>query len=284
MRTLVLPSPAKLNLFLHILGRRHDGYHELQTLFQLLDYGDEITLHATDDSQIKISPHIKGLPETENLIYKAAQLLKRHTGCEQGAKIYLNKKLPMGGGIAGGSSNAATTLMGLNDLWQCHLTLPELAVLGKQLGADVPVFVGGHSAWAEGVGEQLKPLNLPLKWYLVLAPNCHVSTSLIFSHKDLTRDNLPITVAAFLDRGGANDCQKLVESLYPQVRNAVEWLSQFSHAQMTGTGACVFASFHSKEAAEAVLAQRPEQFNGFVAKGVNRSPLHEHLSSISIAD
>ena len=190
----------------------------------------------------------------------------------------------MGGGIAGGSSNAATALLGLNHLWDTGMNIESLAQIGRELGADVPVFIRGQTAWAEGVGEQLSAIDTPSRWYLVIAPNCHVSTKLIFSHKDLTRDSLPITVAAFLERGGRNDCQNLVESLYPQVRIAVEWLSQFSHAQMTGTGACVFASFHSKEAAEAVLAKRPEQLKGFVAKGVSQSPLHRHLSSICNAD
>jgi len=275
MKSLTLPCPAKLNLFLHITGRRADGYHNLQTVFQLLDYGDQLTLKANLDGQIRISPPIPGLPTHENLIFKAAQLLKPYVNPDCGADISLVKRLPMGGGIGGGSSNAASTLLGLNTLWDAKLTMDQLAELGRQLGADVPVFVHGKSAWAEGIGEQLRELTLPEKYFVVLAPNCHVSTASIFSHKELTRDTLAITVAAFLEKGGKNDCQTLVEKLFPQVRDAVEWLNNFSPAQLTGTGACVFATFPTKAAAEAVVAKLPGHIGGFVAQGVNQSPLHQ---------
>lgn len=278
--TLTLPSPAKLNLFLHILGRREDGYHELQTVFQILDFGDQLSITRKDKDTVSITPAIPGLPMEENLIFKAASILKQATGCTLGAEIQLHKQLPMGGGIGGGSSNAATTLLGLNHIWDTNLTLNQLAELGRQLGADVPVFVQGRTAWAEGVGELLEPIDLEPKWYLVLAPDCHVSTQEIFSNKYLTRDNRPIKVAAFLERGGENNCQPLVEKLYPQVKEAVDWLTKFSPAMMTGTGACVFASFSSKREAEAVLAKCPTHIKGFIAKGVNQSPLHQHLSSI----
>ncbi len=274
---LSLPCPAKLNLFLHITGQRPDGYHNLQTVFQLLDYGDTLHLRVSDNDEITLATHFPGVPQEDNLIYKAARLLQKHTNTTQGAALHIDKRLPMGGGIGGGSSNAATTLLGLNQLWGTQQTIDELAELGRQLGADVPVFVRGHSAWAEGVGEALKPLQLPEKNYLVLAPRCHVSTAQIFSHKELTRDTPAITVAAFLDRGGKNDCQPLVETLFPQVRDAVEWLGQHGPTQLTGTGACVFASFPSKDAADAVFASKPEHFDGFVAKGVNLSPLHQRL-------
>ncbi len=274
---LTLPSPAKLNLFLHITGKRPDGYHNLQTVFQILDHGDELTFQPNTSGDITLSPAIDGLKTRDNLIYKAAILLQKHAGVDLGADIQLTKRLPMGGGIGGGSSNAATTLLGLNRLWKANIDMDTLAELGRQLGADVPVFVRGDSAWAEGVGEALEPLELPTQFYVVLAPQCHVSTAKIFSHKELTRDTLAITVAAFLKRGGKNDCQPLVETLFPQVRDAVEWLGQYSPTQLTGTGACVFASFSSREAAEAVFAKKPEQFGGFVAKGVNLSPLHQHL-------
>ena len=275
--SLTLPSPAKLNLFLHITGKRADGYHNLQTLFQLLDYGDEITFQKNSTNTISVSPQIDGLPQEQNLIYKAATKLQEVTQTQLGANILLKKVLPMGGGIGGGSSNAATTLVALNYLWQTGLTLEELAPIGRQLGADVPIFINGRTSWAEGIGDKLTPIETTNQWFLVLIPDCHVSTAKIFSHKDLTRDTRAIKVAAFLERGGTNDCQKLVESLYPQVRDAVAWLSEFSNAQMTGTGACVFAPFSDKKAAEAVLAKRPKQFKGFVAKGVNQSPLHQHL-------
>ncbi len=274
---LSLPSPAKLNLFLHITGQRPDGYHNLQTVFQLLDHGDTLHIDTNTSEDIRIETPIPGVPQESNLIYKAARLLQTHCDTRRGATIRIDKRLPMGGGIGGGSSNAATTLLGLNALWDTQLSLDTLAELGRQLGADVPVFVRGQSAWAEGVGEALNPLHLPEQNYLVLAPPCHVSTGQVFSHKELTRDTPAITVAAFLERGGKNDCQPLVETLFPQVRDAVEWLGQYGPTQLTGTGACVFAPFPSKEAADAVFATKPEHFDGFVAKGVNLSPLHQCL-------
>lgn len=274
---LTLPCPAKLNLFLHILGRRSDGYHQLQTLFQLLDYGDELAVEITQDGTISLAQSLPGVADEDNLIIKAARLLKSHTGCAKGARFNLTKRLPMGGGIGGGSSNAASALLGLNHLWQLDLSLDELAVLGRSLGADIPVFVRGRSAWAEGIGDELIPMELPERWFVVLAPNVHVSTAQIFTHKRLTRDSAPITMRAFLEEGGRNDCQPLVEELIPDVKDAVGWLKQFSAAQLTGTGGCVFASFASQEQAEQVMLERPGQLNGFCAKGVNESPLHSYL-------
>ena len=276
-----LPSPAKLNLFLHILGQRDDGYHNLQTVFQLLDFGD--TISFSDDSQSDIAldfPDTTIRPE-ENLIYRAAKLLQAQvTKTLPGVRISVRKTLPMGGGIGGGSSNAATTLLGLNHHWNLKLSLDHLAQLGRQLGADVPVFVRGKSAWAEGIGEQLKPVELPSRWYLVLKPNCSISTQRIFSHKDLTRNTPAITLAAFLEVGGKNDCQPLVEKLYPEVKDAVAWLRQHGPTQLTGTGACIFAAFADEQSAQKAYAQRPEQLEGFVAQGVNTSPLHRRLQSL----
>jgi len=272
-----LPCPAKLNLFLHITGRRADGYHELQTVFQLLDVGDRLELDTNTSGEINLAPEIPGVPHDDNLVVKAAKLLQQTSGTTLGANLYLHKQLPMGGGIGGGSSNAATALVGLNALWQCGLSDDELAQLGRQLGADVPVFVRGKSAWASGIGDQLCPIEISNQWYVIIAPSCHVSTAAIFSHKDLTRDTLAITVAAFLEKGGKNDCQPLVERLFPQVRDAVDWLSLYGSAQLTGTGACVFAGFGSKQQAQNVFAKRPEHLKGFVAKGVNHSPLHQCL-------
>lgn len=282
MSRLSLPSPAKLNLFLHITGQRENGYHDLQTIFQLLDYGDTLKFERLENRKLHITPGLPGTPMQDNLIYKAATALQQKSNCPFGAVIQLSKRLPMGGGIGGGSSNAATTLLGLNQLWQTGLTLDELAEIGATLGADVPVFVRGQTAWAEGLGEKLTPVALASRWYLVLAPDCHVSTASIFGHKDLTRDTAPITVAAFFEKGGKNDCQPLVERLYPQVRDAVDWLGQHtvgksSPAQLTGTGACIFASFPNQRAALEVFAKRPKHLNGFVAEGVNNSPLHQHL-------
>jgi 4-diphosphocytidyl-2-C-methyl-D-erythritol kinase len=274
--SLTLASPAKLNLFLHITGRRPDGYHRLQTLFQLLDYGDTLEFNPRSDDQLTLAPAMAGVAFEDNLIIRAARLLQPHATTPAGVDIHLQKRLPMGGGIGGGSSNAATTLIGLNQLWQCGLDLHRLQKLGLQLGADVPVFINGQTAWAEGIGEQLKPVQMAAKWYLVLSPRCHVSTAEVFCHKDLTRDTPDITVAAFLEQGGKNDCQPLVTRLYPFVDNALKWLSQFTDgARLTGTGACVFAAFDSAEQAHAVLAQAPGDLPGFIARGIDRSPLYE---------
>lgn len=276
-RTLTLPAPAKLNLMLHITGRREDGYHNLQTVFQLLDRGDQLSFTARDDSRMTLTPAIDGVPFDDNLIIRAAKLLQKASGCHTGIDIHLDKKLPMGGGIGGGSSNAATTLVGLNHLWCCGLNIDELAELGRQLGADVPVFVRGHSAWAEGVGEHLQPLQLPEIWFLVLTPDCHVSTAEIFCHKRLTRDTPIIKVAAFFEGDSQNDCQPLVRNLYPEVDFALTWLSQYGISRMTGTGASVFAAFDSEASAQAVLEKIPNELSGFVAKGVNISPLQQQL-------
>lgn len=276
--SITLLSPAKLNLFLHITGQRDDGYHNLQTLFQLLNYGDTLTFELRDDQTITLSPAMPQVPFDNNLIVRAARLLQARCGTTSGVDIQLEKRLPMGGGIGGGSSNAATTLVALNYLWQCNLSRDELQALGLKLGADVPVFIGAQTAWAEGIGERLQPLELTQKWFIVLHPNCHVSTADIFSHKDLTRDTPNITVAAFLEQGGRNDCQPLVRKLYPAVDEALNWLSQYTkNAQLTGTGACVFAAFESAEKAQHVLAQAPKNLSGFIAQGINRSPLFNLL-------
>lgn len=274
---LTLPCPAKLNLFLHITGRRADGYHTLQTLFQLLDYGDDLTLSVNATGRIQLTPEFPAIPLEQNLVYRAARLLQSITGCDQGADLHLHKRLPMGGGIGGGSSDAATALVGLNHLWRTGLNEDELAEIGRQLGADIPVFVRGKTAWAEGVGELLTPVEIPPKWYVVLAPDCVVSTRDIFACEGLTRDSFSITVRAFLEGGGKNDCQKVVEKLFPQVKDAVDWLGRFGPARMTGTGACVFAPFTTETEAREVFSRRPAQLSGFVALGVNESPLHQRL-------
>jgi len=291
MPSLRLSAPAKLNLTLRILGRREDGYHELETIFQLLDFGDELTFTPTSDGTIALQGPDLGIPPSRNLVYRAAEILQRHAGKPtSGAKILLEKTLPAGGGIGGGSSDAATTLLALNHLWQCGLDTEQLAELGRQLGADIPVFVHGHSAWAEGVGERLTPVAIERAWYLVLTPDCHVSTAELFSHPRLTRDSTAITLAALRDRRltqhwlaqyARNDFQPLVEELYPAVRTAREWLSQYARAQLTGTGACVFAAFDSETEAQHLLNQRPAGIEGFVAAGINRSPAHEQLAKFA---
>jgi 4-diphosphocytidyl-2-C-methyl-D-erythritol kinase len=275
--TLSLLSPAKLNLFLHITGRRSDGYHNLQTLFQLLDYGDTLHFESSDDNAIELTPELPGVPTADNLIARAAQLLQQASGCQRGARIALEKRLPLGGGIGGGSSNAATTLLALNRLWQLNMSLENLVELGLRLGADVPVFVRGHSAWAEGIGERLEPVATSARNYLILVPPCQVSTARIFSHEALTRNSSPITIAAFLREGGRNDCEPVVRKLYPEVAFALDWLSNFGPTRMTGTGACVFASFADRAAADAVAQQIPAGYRGFVARSVDLSPVHAAL-------
>lgn len=287
--SLTLPAPAKLNLMLHITGRRADGYHQLQTLFQLLDVGDTLHFKVRNDAKITLSPGIEGLAEQENLIVRAAQLLQSKTHQIVGADIRLEKILPMGGGLGGGSSNAATTLLALNQLWNLHLSIDQLATLGLELGADVPVFVRGESAWAEGIGEQLQAVNLPDKFYCVIKPPCEVSTGEIFSHKQLTRDSSPITIAAVFEHEDRNDCEAIVRELYPAVDVALEWLNNVitdlgqgkkknvKPARLTGTGACIFAEFSDHGSAQHVLDKLPSELQGFIARGVNISPLHKQL-------
>ena len=277
MSTLSLPSPAKINLFLHITGQRSDGYHNLQTLFQLLDFGDKLVFRSNRSGNIKINGNIDGVDEKNNLIFHAATLLQKSTGCDLGCTIDLTKNLPMGAGLGGGSSNAATTLVGLNALWKCGLTANQLSDLGKTLGADVPVFVHGESAFAEGIGDILTPLTLPQRWFLVITPNCHVSTREIFSNPQLTRNSSPIKIRALSGVEYRNDCQDVVSKLYPAVTTVLQWVENFSAPLMTGTGASVFCSFDSKSEAQHVLSKLPKQWTGFVAKGVNRSPVHEQL-------
>jgi len=269
---LILMAPAKLNLFLHILGRRTDGYHELQTLFQLIDYGDTLSFTPQKNGIISLSPEIKGIYYHDNLIIKAARALQSHTNTQAGIHIELKKRLPMGGGLGGGSSNAATTLIALNKLWETQLSTDELCSIGVKLGADVPVFIQGRSAWAEGIGEQLTPLVLPERWFLVIKPHCHVATGDIFSCEELTRDTLAITVAAFFEQGGENDCEIAVSRRYPEVKKALKWLNEYSPARLTGTGACIFASFDSQDKADNVLKEVPNNWECFVAKGINHSP------------
>ncbi|OMG61977.1 4-(cytidine 5'-diphospho)-2-C-methyl-D-erythritol kinase [Stutzerimonas balearica] len=277
---LTLPAPAKLNLMLHVLGRREDGYHELQTLFQFLDHGDELTFARREDGQIRLLSDLPGVDHESNLIVRAARLLQQQGDDAPGADITLVKRLPMGGGIGGGSSDAATTLLGLNRLWNLGLDLDRLAQLGLSLGADVPVFVRGHAAFAEGVGERLQPVELPEPWYLVAVPQVSVSTAEIFSDPELTRNTPPITVRSLLAGGGHNDCQPVVEKRYPQVRNALSLLNKFVPARMTGTGACVFGSFPNEGEADKVRRQLPATLPSFVARGSNVSMLHRMLERL----
>jgi 4-diphosphocytidyl-2-C-methyl-D-erythritol kinase len=277
---LILPAPAKLNLMLHILGRRADGYHELQTLFQFLDFGDELGFALRPDGEIHLHTPIDGVPHDSNLIVRAARLLQQHANCTLGADIWLDKRLPMGGGIGGGSSDAATTLLGLNHLWQLNYSEDQLASLGLSLGADVPVFVRGHAAFAEGVGEKLQPVTLSEPWFLVAIPQVLVSTAEIFSDPELTRDTPPIKVRSLLEGGGRNDCQPVVTKRYSEVRNALILLNKFVPTRLTGTGACVFGSFPNQDDADKVARQLPATLPSFIAQGRNISMLHRKLEKL----
>lgn len=279
--TLILPAPAKLNLFLHITGRRADGYHELQTLFQFLDHGDTLGFRVREDGEIRLHGEIAGVPHDSNLIVRAARLLQQASATPLGADLWLDKRLPMGGGIGGGSSDAATTLLGLDHLWQLNLGLDRLAELGLRLGADVPVFVRGRAAFAEGVGERLTPLDLDEPWFLVAVPQVSVSTAEIFSAPELTRNTPIIKVCGLPEGGGHNDCQPVVEARYPEVRNALNLLNKFVHARMTGTGACVFGSFPNRSDADKVSRQLPATLPSFTARGCNLSPLHRVLQGLT---
>jgi len=280
MPTLTLPAPAKLNLWLHIIGRRPDGYHELETVFQFLDHGDELTFAVREDGVIHLHSEIESVPHDSNLIVRAARKLQEQSGTRLGADIWLSKVLPMGGGIGGGSSNAATTLLALAHLWQLDWDEDRLADLGLALGADVPVFVRGHAAFAQGVGEQLTPVDPIEPWYVVLVPQVSVSTAEIFSHPQLTRDSLPLKMRPVPEGNSRNDCQGVVEQRYPEVRNALNSLGKFTEARLTGTGSCVFGAFPSKAEADKVLALLSATQTGFVAKGSNVSMLHRKLQSL----
>jgi len=282
-----LPSPAKLNLCLHIVGRRPDGYHELQTLFQFLDYGDDITFRPAeeDNHDIHLEPSIPGVADEENLILRAARLLAGTQNQKlPGVILSVDKRLPMGGGLGGGSSNAATVLLGLNHYWQLGMTLDQLAELGLQLGADVPVFVRGHAAWGEGVGERLTPANPPENWFLVLKPACDINTGKIFSEQGLTRNTPRIKIAPAFEGDASryrNDCEDVVRKLYPEVNQGLKWLSQFGPARLTGTGACIFGRFPTESAARIIWESKPSGITGFVAQGVNISPLHTKLTELT---
>ncbi len=274
------PAPAKLNLFLHVTGRRPDGYHTLQTLFQFLDVGDELRLDLTRDGRIVRASMLPGVPEERDLCVRAARLLQVASGSTQGAVIHLDKRLPLGGGLGGGSSDAATTLLALNELWGCGLAPEALAALGLKLGADVPVFVHGHAAWAEGVGEVLAPAEPPERWMVVLTPSVTVSTAQVFAafdraHElDLTPYSPAITIRDFRAGRGRNDLEPVVRRLYPEVDNALKWLGNFGDARMTGSGACVFLPVTDAAAGQAILAQCPAALaGGFVARGLNVHPL-----------
>lgn len=276
-----LPAPAKLNLFLHITGRRADGYHDLQTIFQLIDRCDWLEFYPTPTAELSFDSTFV-LDPADNLILRAAQLLQQHSGTRHGCQIRLDKQLPVGGGVGGGSSDAATTLLGLNHLWQLGYSLPQLAQLGLQLGADVPVFVCGHNAWAEGVGESIHPIDLPETDYIVLKPDCFISTSALFSQQLLTRDTPVTTFAAYQSQPAlfGNNFEHIARRLYPAVAEALDYLSAFGHARLTGTGACVFIAVTPAMNAQQILDEAPCM--GFICHSLNQSPVHQQLG-LSVA-
>ncbi len=272
-------APAKLNLFLHVIGQRADGYHVLQTVFQFLGRSDRIRFTVRRDRVVRRTSDVNGVEPKDDLVVRAARSLQSATGTSLGADIDLEKCLPVGAGLGGGSSDAATTLVALNQLWALDLSRQTLAEIGLSLGADVPVFIYGRSAWAEGVGEELTPLTLDEPWFLVIQPPCTVSTAEVFNAPDLTRNTPPIKIRAFLAGGGRNDCEAVVRARYPEVAEVLDWLANRVEARMTGTGGCVFAKFDSERMARDILTEVPNRWKGFVAKGMNRSPLLDRVDN-----
>ncbi|MEQ1529579.1 MAG: 4-(cytidine 5'-diphospho)-2-C-methyl-D-erythritol kinase [Methylococcales bacterium] len=273
------PAPAKLNLMLRITGQRNDGYHLLQTVFQFIDLCDWLTFHPVEDGQVSLKTIMPGVPEDDDLTVRAARLLKSETGCQQGVCIEVEKNLPMGGGLGGGSSDAATTLVVLNELWGLGLSKEKLMALGLRLGADVPIFVYGHSSWAEGVGEKTVKIDIPEQWVVVIKPDCHVDTKEIFSAKDLTRDSKSITISDFIAGQHNNDCAEVVCKRYQLVKTAMRALSEYAEARLTGTGACVFAQFDSQEDAFNAYHALNKNWQVYVTKGINESPLFLKLKT-----
>ncbi|HUO19399.1 MAG TPA: 4-(cytidine 5'-diphospho)-2-C-methyl-D-erythritol kinase [Steroidobacteraceae bacterium] len=271
------PAPAKLNLFLHVTGRRADGYHELQTLFQLIDLADSIAIRVRADGAIERPEGPRDVAPEADLAVRAARALKAATRTSLGAQLRVLKRIPLGGGLGGGSSDAATTLVALNALWGCGLEPAALAALGRALGADVPVFIEGFSAWAEGIGDRLTPVELPERWYLVIHPGVGVSTAAVFQSPELTRNSPLITIRALFESGGRNDCESVVRRLCPEVGEALDWLGRYAPAHLTGTGSCVFAAFAGAPEAERLAARVPDRWTSVVARGLNVSPLHERL-------
>lgn len=268
------PAPAKLNLLLKITGRREDGYHTLQTVFQLLAFYDWLNFVPREDGALKLVRPLDGVSDTNHLLLRAARLLQADSGCQQGADMDLRKVLPMGAGMGGGSSDAATALVVLNQVWELGYSLQQLAELGLQLGADVPVFVHGHSAWAEGVGEQLTALDIEESWYLVVTPGTAVSTADVFAHEGLTRDSAPITIRAFQNGLRENDCFPVVRGMYDELDAVYGRFSEHAEVHLTGTGSSMFACCPSRQAAMALSEQLPDSWTKWIVKGVNQSQLH----------
>lgn len=273
------PAPAKLNLFLHVTGRRPDGYHEIQTVFQLIDLSDSLRFEPRTDDEIRRAAGPREVPATQDLCLVAARRLRSEGNCPHGIDIHLDKQIPVQGGLGGGSSDAATTLVALNEIWGLRLPVDRLAAIGLEMGADVPLFVRGASAWGEGVGERLTPLELPERHYVIVFPGVGIPTAEVFQAPELTRKTPETTIRGFLKAGGRNDCEPVVTGRSPEVRRALAWLAERGDARMTGTGSCVFAAFADRESAQTALEGLPAGWRGFVARGLDRSPLQERLAA-----
>jgi len=273
------PAPAKLNLFLHVLGRRDDGYHELQTVYQIVDLADELHFEINHDGSIRRTEGPASIPEAEDLTIAAARQLQGEAGVRHGVAIRLTKRIPVAGGLGGGSSDAATALVALNRLWGIDWPLERLARLGRPLGADLPLFIYGESAWGEGIGERLTPVELPPRHYAIVHPGVGVPTASVFQATELTRNSPKTTIRGFLKAGGRNDCEAVVRARHPEVARAISWLGSRGEARLTGTGSCVFAGFADAQAARAALEGLPAAWTGYVARGLARSPLQERLAA-----
>jgi 4-diphosphocytidyl-2-C-methyl-D-erythritol kinase len=275
--SLMLRAPAKLNLMLHITGRRDDGYHLLETVFQFIDLADRIEFTANDTGEILRLPGKSPVAAADDILLTTATLLQARFQVDKGVSIDIDKRIPVGGGLGGGSSDAATCLLALNRLWELDLSLDQLAGIGLELGADVPVFVRGRAAWATGIGEKFQDIELEESIYLVIDPKVAVSTAQIFAAQELTRNSDPLTIRAFLRGSGCNVCEPVVRNLYPQVGQAIDWLNQFAAAKMSGTGACVFAAIDSLEQAEVVKSRVPQQWDAYITRAMNHNPVHQQL-------
>ncbi|GLS91126.1 4-diphosphocytidyl-2-C-methyl-D-erythritol kinase [Psychromonas marina] len=278
--TIRWPAPAKLNLFLYVNGQREDGYHELQTLFQFIDLCDYLTITTNLSGKITLTPEIKDLPVTDNLIYKAATMLQKVSGQNLGANIHIEKNLPMGGGLGGGSSDAATTLIALNYHWNLNLTRLQLSDIGLSLGADLPIFIAGEASLAEGVGEQLTMVSPPEHHYIVAVPACHISTPTVFKDKQLIRDTKKRSISQLMSQIWLNDCEPCVKNNYPKVAKVIDWLVEYAPTRLTGTGACVFSTFATAQEAQVVLDKSPQWLTAFACKGLNKSPVNALLSTL----
>ena len=273
------PAPAKLNLFLHVTGRRADGYHDLQTVFQLIDLCDTVGITLRDDGRIERTAGLAEVGPDDDLAVRAARALKAASGSARGASLRVVKRIPVGGGLGGGSSDAATVLIALNRLWGCGLSVPALAAIGLKLGSDVPVFVHGRSAWGAGRGERLEALELPESWFAIIHPGVRVPTAEVFQAPELTRNSPLITIRAFFESGGHNDFEPLVRRRFPEVGEALDWLGRYAPARLTGTGSCVFARCASAARAESLAAQVPDRWRSYVARGLASSPVFEQLGT-----